>query len=484
MSEPLDAVVIGSGPNGLAAAVTLALAGRSVVVYEGADHLGGGLASRSLAEPGWIHDLCASVHPLGVASPFFRDLTDRGLLPDLWRYAEVEFAQPLDGGDAAVAVADLDDTASGFGIAADLYRRYVGPVSRRLDDVLPEILRPPIQAPSGPRALLPLASFGARAAWPFTWLANRIEAGRGADGQRMAALLSGCAAHAIMPLHRPATSAFAVLFAASAHQGRWPLAAGGSSALADALAHIVTERGGRIELDHRVALLDELPRHRVALFDTNPAQVADIAGNRLSGGDRRRLRRFKHGPGAFKIDYTLDGPVPWTNDDCTKALTLHLGGTAAEIIEAEADVAAGRHAERPFMIVVQPSIADPTRAPAGKHVLWAYCHVPNGSTVDMTEPMERQIERFAPGFRDVVRTRTVSTTEDFEARNPNYVGGDIGGGSMLGTQLLFRPSIKRHLYDTSNPGVLICSASTAPGAGVHGMAGHHAANRALATVLA
>ena len=484
MSGPVDAVVIGSGPNGLAAAVTLALAGREVIVYEASEHLGGGLVSRSLAEAGWIHDLCASVHPFGVASPFFRSLTDRGLLPDLWRYAEVEFAHPLDNGDAAIVTADLDQTAASLDGAAGFYRRLLGPVANRIDDVMAEILRPPLQLPSSPWAIPPLVRFGLRAPWPFTWLARRASEGRGDGGVRAAALLAGCAGHSIMALNRPATSAFAVLFAATAHGRRWPVVKGGSGRLARELAEIVTGHGGRIELGRRVSALDDLPRHRVALFDTNPAQVADIAGSRLSSGDRRRLRRFRHGPGVFKLDYTLDEPIPWTNPDVHRALTVHVGGTADEVIEAEAAVAAGDHPERPFVLAVQPTVADRTRTPAGGHLLWAYCHVPAHSTVDMTAAIEAQIERFAPGFRDVVRTRTISTTADLEARNPNYVGGDIGGGSMAGTQLLLRPSPRRHPYDTSNPAVLICSASASPGAGIHGMGGHLAAERALATVLA
>ncbi|MEL7209279.1 MAG: FAD-dependent oxidoreductase [Actinomycetota bacterium] len=287
----LDAVVIGSGPNGLAAAVTLALAGRSVAVYESSDRLGGGLQSTALGEEGYVHDLCASVHPLGVASPFFRSLTDQGLLSDLWRYAEVEFAQPLDNGDAAVARADLTQTVAAFSpTGADRYRRLVAPVSRRMDDLLPEILRPVAQRPS---SIAPLIGLGLRAPWPFTWLARAV------GDEKVAALLSGCAAHSIMALHRPVTSAFAVLFAATAHGRRWPLVAGGSHQLAAELATIVTDRGGRIELGRRIEHLDDLPAHRVALFDTNPGQVVAIAGDRLGPADRRRFTSFRHGHSAF-----------------------------------------------------------------------------------------------------------------------------------------------------------------------------------------
>ncbi len=473
---PVDAVVIGSGPNGLGAAATLALAGRSVMVYEGADHLGGGLVTRSLGEPGWFHDLCAAVHPLSAGSPFLRHLIDQGLLShDLWGYAEVEYAHPLDHGDAAVALADLDDTAAGLGPGRRAYRRLLEPLSRDMDAVLVDVLRPIV---GRPRHLGPLVSLGLRAPWPFTWLARTL------PGARAKALLAGCAAHSIMALNRPGTSAIGLVLAAAAHHRRWPLVLGGSGRLARELARVVTDHGGSIELGRRVRSLDELPRHRVALLDTNPAQVASIAGDRLSGRDRRRLTTFRHGAGSFKIDYTLDGPVPWTNPDCRRALTLHVGGDAAEVVAAEAEVAAGRHPDRPFVLVVQPSVVDATRAPSGRHVLWAYCHVPARSTVDMTDAIEAQIERFAPGFRDLIRTRTTADTVDLAARNPNYVGGDIAGGAMTTTGLVFRPGPRLHPYDTSNPGVLLCSASAPPGAGAHAMAGHLAARRALGTVLA
>lgn len=473
--DTIDAVVIGSGPNGLAAAVTLALAGRSVVVYEQADQIGGGLRSDSLGSPGYVHDLCASVHPLGVASPFFRSLTAKGLLPELWGYAEVEFAHPLDNGDAAIVVADLDSTAASLGEDERRYRQLIGPVAERMDDLLVDVLAPPIKRP---RTIRPLLELGVRSPWPFTWLKRLF------SGDPARALLAGCAGHSIMALNRPTTAAFAVLFAATAHSRRWPLVTGGSTELATALARIITDAGGRIETGSPVSSLGELPQHRVALFDTNPAQVLNIAGDRLSAKDRKRFTAFRHGPGVFKLDYTLDGPIPWTNPDCRRALTLHLGGTAEEVVLAEGEVARGRHADQPFVLGVQPAVADPTRAPEGGSTFWAYCHVPAHSTVDMTEPIERQIERFAPGFRDLVRTRVAMNTSALAARNPNLVGGDIGGGAMTGTQLLLRPSRTTRPYDTSDPALFLCSASTAPGAGVHGMAGHHAAERALATVLA
>lgn len=473
--DSVDAVIVGSGPNGLAAAVTLALAGRSVVVYEHGEQIGGGLRSDVLAEDGFIHDLCAAAHPLGVASPFFRSLTDQGHLPDRWRFGDVEFAHPLDEGRAGIATANLATTTAGLGEDAGRYTRLIGPVANSMDELLTDILDLPLtRMPHAPKALTTL---GLRAPWPATWLHRlfRTEEARG--------LLAGCAAHAIMSLSRPATGAFAVLFAATAAARRWPVVAGGSGQLANDLGQIIETNGGRIETSRKITSLDELPRHKVAMFDTNPAQVAAIAGTKLSGKERRRFTDFRHGLAVFKLDYTLDGPIPWTNPDCARAVTVHVGGTAAEVVAAEGETANGGHPERPFAIAVQPTVADPSRAPEGKSILWIYCHVPAHSTVDMTDRIEAQLERFAPGFRDLVRTRTSTSPASLEQRNPNCVGGDIGGGAMTGTQLLLRPGPSRYPYDTSNPGVFICSASTPPGAGVHGMPGHNAAKRALATTL-
>jgi phytoene dehydrogenase-like protein len=464
-----DAVVVGSGPNGLTAAVTLARAGRSVLVLEQADTIGGGLRSGAVAEVGFIHDHCSAVHPLALASPAFAGLplADHGVQ---WAFPEVEYAHPLDGGRAGVVVADLDETVRRLGPAGSRYRRLVAPVVRRWDDVVEQFLgplRPPRHplrvAPFGFRAVLPAAVVG-------RWLADDAAGG----------LWAGAAAHSILPLGHPFTAAFGVLFSASGHTTRWPVVRGGSQRLADALVAILHQHHGEVRTNVRVRCWQDLPPHRVALFDTNPGQLLRIAGDRLPGRYRWRLGRFRHGPAVFKLDHTLDGPVPWTNPDCRRAGTVHVGGTLAEVARAEAEVAAGRHPDRPFVLVAQQSIVDHQRAPAGRHTLWAYTHVPPGSTRDLTAEVEAQIERFAPGFGDLVRTRTATGPAQLEQSNPNFVGGDIAGGANDGLQVVLRPVAARCPYRTANPDIWLCSASTPPGAGVHGMAGHHAARAVLA----
>jgi phytoene dehydrogenase-like protein len=318
-----------------------------------------------------------------------------------------------------------------------------------------------------------MARFGLHALQPATWVASRFE------NDEAAALFGGCAAHSILPLTRPLTAAFGLMLAGSAHAGGWPVAAGGSQAVADALAARLNELGGEVRTGMHVRSLADLPAYDIVMFDTNPAQLASIAGDALPARYRKRLERFHHGPGAFKIDYALDGPVPWENDDCRRAGTVHVIGTLPELVAVEADVAAGRMPDRPYVLVVQSSIFDPTRAPAGKHTLWAYAHVPHGYDGDATEAIEQQIERFAPGFRDVVLARHVRAPLELEAYNPNYVGGDIAGGAHSGLQLVFRPTIALRPYATPNPSLFLCSASTPPGAGVHGMCGLHAADRVL-----
>jgi phytoene dehydrogenase-like protein len=469
----LDALVVGAGPNGLAAAITLAQAGRSVRVVEAADAVGGGTRSAALTLPGFVHDVCSAIHPLAVGSPFFRSLPlDRHGLR--WCYPEVDLAHPLDGGRAGVVQRDLDATAAGLGIDGDRWRRWIGTLVERWDDLAPMVLGPIVRPPRHP---ITLAHFGAPALLPANWL-ERLWF-RTDEAQ---ALFAGCAAHAFLPLGHPLTSSFGLLLLITAHAVGWPVAAGGSGAIADALAAQLRELGGEIEVGHRVRDLAELPPSRAVLFDTSPRDLVAIAGDRLPDRTRRRLLAFRHGPAAFKVDYALDGPVPWTHPDCRRAGTVHVIGTAAELARAEADVAAGRHPERPFVLVGQQSLADPSRAPAGRHTLWTYCHVPNGSTVDMTDALEAQIERFAPGFRDRVLARHVAGPAWFESYNPAYVGGDIAGGWHGGLQLVARPAIGRP-YRTPDPAVLLCSASTPPGGGVHGMCGYHAARTALRGVL-
>ena len=470
MKTSFDAVVVGAGPNGLAAAVRIAEAGHAVLVVEAADTIGGGCRTAALTLPGFTHDVCAAVHALGVdAEPL--SAAHLGVHAPQWSRPDVPLAHPLDGGRAALQYRSIDDTANGLGIDGDAWRRLLQPLVDRWDDVRAELMRPVLHVPSHP---LLLARFGVHALQPATWTAGRFRT------EGAAALFGGSAAHAMLPLSRPFTTAFGLLLGASAHASGWPVATGGSQHVVDGLAARLVELGGEIRTGVRVESIEQLPPHRVALFDTNPGQLADIAGEALPARHRARLRRFRHGPGAFKVDYALDGPMPWTNPDCHRAGTLHVVGSFAELVRAEADVAASRMPERPFVLAVQASVCDPTRAPDGRHTLWAYAHVPHGHTGDATAAIERQLERFAPGFRDRVLARHVRTPAELHDDNANYVGGDIAGGAHTGAQLLFRPTIGWRSYVTPNPAILLCSASTPPGAGVHGMCGWNAAGAALA----
>lgn len=467
MVDVVDAVVIGSGPNGLAAAVTLARHGRSVTVIEAADRIGGCCRSAALTLPGFVHDVGAAVLALGAASPVLATfpLERHGLA---WIEPEIPLAHPLDGGRAAVLHRSLRRTAAGLGADGAAWRRRFGPLVADRDRLLPTVLGALLPLPRHPTALARLAP---AAVPPASRLARRF-------GDEAAALYGGCAAHGFLPLDHLLTSAFGTLLVVAAHAAGWPVARGGSQAVADALAAHLRELGGTVETGRRVRRLSELPPHRVVLFDTDPAQVASIAGDRLPARFRRRLERFRHGPGAFKVDYALDGPVPWANEACRRAGTVHVGGTFAELAEAGRQVARGRMPDRPFVLVAQPSLADPSRAPAGRHTLWVYAHVPAGYGGDATDAVERQLERFAPGFHDVVLARHVTGPRDFAAWNPNLVGGDIAGGAHDGLQLLLRPTIRTHR--TPDPRLLLCSASTPPGGGVHGACGAAAAEAALA----
>ncbi|MEP7201278.1 MAG: NAD(P)/FAD-dependent oxidoreductase [Ilumatobacteraceae bacterium] len=464
-----DAIVVGSGPNGLAAALRLAENGRSVLVLEAADEIGGGTRSAELTLPGFVHDVCAAVHSLGVSSPAL-SLEKLGAHGLRWIWPETPLAHPLDGGRAAVLHRSIDETAAGLGVDGSWWRCLLGPLVEHWSQLLQQLLGPVLTLPRHP---VTMARFGIRALPPATLAARRF---RTEEGK---ALFGGCAAHAMLSLSRPLTSAFGLSLAASAHADGWPVAAGGSQAVADALGARLRELGVEIRTGSMVRSLAELPQHRVVLFDTNPAQLASIAGDALPDRYVKRLRTFRHGPGAFKIDYALDAPVPWEHPDCLRAGTVHVIGSFAELVAAEADVAAGRMPDRPFVLVVQPTVFDPSRAPAGKHTLWVYAHVPHGYTGDATEAIERQIERFAPGFATTVLARHVTTPRDLQVYNPNYVGGDIAGGAHNGLQLVFRPTIAARSYTTPNSQLFLCSASTPPGAGVHGMCGWHAAEQAL-----
>lgn len=471
MSERWDAVVVGSGPNGLVAAATLARAGRSVLVLERADTIGGGLRSDTFG--GLVRDRCAAVMPFAVASPAIvaLGLEAHGLR---WAQPEVPFTQPLDGARVAVSSRDLDDTVDRLGVDGPSYRKLIEPFVDRWPDLSAEVQQPMLHVPRHPVLLARYGLSGIRSA---RQLVSRF------DTDEAKALFAGCAAHGVLPLTSPFTAAFATLFAASAHAVGWPVVEGGSGRLAEALAAAIITAGGEIRTDSPVSDLAELPPHRAAIFDTDLRQLAEIAGDDLSARYRRTIRGFRSGPAACKVDHVLSGPVPWADPFSAKAATIHVGGTFDETAAAEAEVAAGGHPQRPFVLVAQQDAADPGRVGAdGRRVLWSYTHVPNGSTVDCANVIEAQIERFAPGFRDLIIDREVTTAPAFEDYNPNYIGGDITGGAHDARQLLARPRLLRP-HRTSNPAILVCSASTAPGAGVHGTGGRLAAEAALATVL-
>lgn len=474
MASPVDVVVVGAGPNGLAAALTVAEAGRSVLVLEGRDTIGGGSRTAELTLPGFRHDVCSAFHPLAAVSPFFADagLEEFGL--ELLR-PELPLVHPLDGGRAGVLHRDLDATIAELGDDGPRWDQLVGWVAKRWDVLGEATLGPLVSVPKHP---LTLAGFGLRGVPPTTWVAHLFRS----DEAR--ALLAGCAAHAFLPLSRPLTTAMGLALLGSAHVADWPVPRGGSQAIVDAMAAKLRSLGGTIETGRTVRTMADLPEARAVLFDVTPKQLLDIAGDELPDGYRRRMRRFRYGPGTFKLDYALSGPVPWTNPQARRAGCLHLGGTYREVAAAEAAVAKGRHPDRPFVLVGQQSLIDPSRAPEGQHTLWAYCHVPSGSTVDMTEAVEAQIDRFAPGWRDLVLARSTIDNAEYEAYNPNYVGGDIAGGSHGSLQLVMRPRPPGlRPYATGNPRLFLCSASTPPGGGVHGMCGMHAANAALSTTL-
>ena len=469
MPSRLDAVVIGSGPNGMAAAVELARNGAEVLVLEAAATIGGGTRTAELTLPGYHHDVCSTAHPLGIVSPYLSTLplAEHGLS---WIQPPASVAHPLDGEPAVILRTSMDATTRSLGPDAGAYRRLIAPLLPHASELFAEILGPA----RAPRHPLVLARFGIPGLMPATVLGRAWF-----RGQRARALLAGCAAHAILPLTRPVTGAVGLLFLLAGHVETWPIAKGGSAAITNALAGYLRSLGGRIETNHPVHSLADLPPSRVVLFDTSPNQLATIASPVLPTNYVRRLRAFRYGPGVFKIDWALDGPIPWADQACLEASTVHVGGTLDEIASSERAVWRGEHPDRPFVIVAQPSLFDASRAPHGKHTGWAYCHVPAGSTLDRTEVIERQVERFAPGFRDRILARHVMNTADLERYDANYVGGAITGGVTDLGQLFTRPVARVDPYSTPNPDIFICSASTPPGGGVHGMCGYHAARSAL-----
>jgi phytoene dehydrogenase-like protein len=471
VADTPDAIVVGSGPNGLAAAIVLARAGRSVDVYEADTTIGGGCRSAQLTLPGFVHDVCSAIHPMALASPVFRSLplADHGLE---WVEPPAMFAHPFDETRAAIVERSLPETALGLGIDDGGYRRLVGSVVRAWDLLEEAILGPP-RWPDHPIAL---ARFGLDALQSADRLARRYF-----NGMRARGLLAGVAAHAMLPLDRPPTGAIALVLTATAHAYGWPFPRGGSQRLSDALVSYLRSLGGRVFTGRPVVSVDELPRARAILFDLSPRPLLAVAGHRFTSSYRRSLERYQYGMGVFKVDWALDAPIPWKDPGVARAATVHLGATLEEISTSERDVWEGRASERPFVLLAQQTLFDASRAPAGKHTAWTYCHVPRGSRADMLPRIEAQIERFAPGFRERVLARHVMTPEDLERYNPNFAGGDIGAGVSDLRQLVVRPTLR--WYRTSARGLYICSASTPPGVGVHGMCGYFAAMAALTDVL-
>lgn len=464
-----DAVVVGSGPNGLAAALVLARSGLKVEVYEGMATPGGGCRTEDLTLPGFHHDVCSTVQSMVSLSPFFAGL-DLERLGVRMRTPEIAFAHPLEGGRAAAVFATVAETAATLGKDASTYQRLMGPLVKAAPSLAANVLAPLRSFPKDP---LTMARFG------LAGLSSAKHFVRRFDEEETKALMGGVSAHAMLALEAPLTAAFGIFLTVTAHASGWPVIEGGSGRLIDALTNDLNDAGGVIHTGRWIKDMQDLPNARATLFDTSPETLVSVAGERIPASYRRAVARFQHAPGVCKVDWALSGPVPWLANECQRAGTLHVGGTFEEVASAEADVAAGRHPERPFCLVVQPSVIDETRAPQGQATLWAYCHVPNGSTVDMTSRIEDQIERFAPGFKDLILARSTATAMQGQEHNPNYVGGDINGGAGNLRQTLFRPAMRWNPYRTGAKGLYLCSASTPPGGGVHGMCGVGAAKTVL-----
>lgn len=456
MPKNPDACVIGSGPNGLAAAITLAEAGLSVALYEAKASVGGGMRSAALTLPGFTHDICSAIHPLALSSPFFQKLPLKNLH---WIFPPLSLAHPFE--DGSVAVLGPSD-------GPEELRGFFAPFVKGWKELAPEILQP-LHIPAHPLLLVKFGIYGMRSAETL-WKKFRHPHSR--------ALIAGLAGHSMLPLTAPLSAAFGLVLGTLALAVGWPVAQGGSQAIAEALAAYFTSLKGEIFLHQEIERLDQLPA-KLILCDLTPKQLLAVAGEKFPESYRRKLESYRYGPGVFKMDWALSQPIPWKAQECYKAATVHLGGSAEEIARAEQEVFEGRHPERPFIILAQQSLFDATRAPPGQHTAWGYCHVPNGSTQDMTEQIETQIERYAPGFRDCILARCTHTAQQMEAYNPNYVGGDINGGVQDLRQLFSRPAHPWNPYATPLEGVYICSSSTPPGGGVHGMCGYNAARVAL-----
>jgi phytoene dehydrogenase-like protein len=463
----IDAVIVGSGPNGLAAAITIARTGRKVIVFESADTIGGGCRSAEVTLPGFLHDVCSAVHPFGVMSPFFRSLplATHGLN---WIGPPAMVAHPLDDGRVVCVYQSVEQTAATLGSDGAAYRQLFEPLVASWPKIAESVLGPL----AWPRHPLQFARFGMRALQPAASLSRRLFVD---DGPR--AVFAGIAAHSMVPLERRPTGGVGLALNLAAHVGGWCFPAGGAQALANALAAHLRSLGGEIVTGMAVGSLNELPPAMAVLCDLSPRPLLRIAGHRFPPRFRRALERYRYGMGVYKVDWALDAPIPWRNPDCARAGTVHLGGTLDEIAASERDAWEGRHAARPFVLLSQPTLFDPSRAPQGRHIAWTYCHVPHGSEIDMLPRIEQQIERFAPGFRERVIGRAVMRPADIERANANFVGGDIASGATTLGQLFTRPTWRT--YSTPVRGLYICSASTPPGVGVHGMCGYHAARRAL-----
>lgn len=465
-----DCIVVGSGPNGLAAAITLQAHGLQTLVMEKNAQIGGGVRSDSPLREGFIHDVCSAVHPMGIASPFFRELQlERFGLE--WVYPTLQCAQPIEGESSVALYRSVDETVDQFSAqGAKRYRRLVEPMLRHFDDLFADALMPVLRVPSHP---LVLAKLGLRAAWPASAMAKYLEDGRAA------ALFSGMSGHAVMSFDKVLSSAIGVMLSVAGHKCGWPFAKGGSGSIALAMVKVFRDLGGRVETSREITDLRELPETATIFADTAPRNLVKIGAGLLPEFYKARLMRFRHGPAAFKIDYILSNPIPWKSKQCREAGTVHVGGSFAEVRAAEEDAWRGRVPREPFMLVAQQSLFDRSRVVGNKEIAWAYCHIPHGSSVDMVDAMEARIEVFAPGFRDSVEERLVTTPQAFEQRNPNLVGGDVVGGVADLWQVIGRPLLRLDPYRTPNERVFLCSASTPPGAGVHGMCGFSAARSFL-----
>lgn len=466
-----DAVVVGSGPNGLAAAIELQQQGLSVLLLEGKAQIGGGLRTEELTLPGFKHDICSAIHPLAAGSPFFKTLplADFGLE---YIYPPLAAAHPFDDGRAAALFGSAQQTAIKLGIDCKAYLKLLQPLAHNWPKLAPDLLGP-LKFPAYP---LKFARFGLDALPPALHMAKRFRT------KEARGLWAGMAAHGIQPLSNLATSAVALVLLATGNTNGWPMPKGGSVKIADALAAYFISLGGKIETNFEVKSLQQLPSSKTVLFDITPKQLLNIAGHRFSSIYKWQLKKYRYGMGVFKIDWALDGPIPFTAHECRQAGTIHLGNTLEEIAKGEKQTSQGKIVEKPFVLLAQQSLFDATRAPKGKHMAWAYCHVPNGSETDMTEIIEQQVERFAPGFREMILAKHTMNTAQIEAYNPNYIGGDINGGILDIRQLFTRPALRWSPYKTSAKGLYICSSSTPPGGGVHGMCGYYAAKRALKEV--